>query len=184
MRLLLIFSFLVVADMAYAYKPDKCFKFVHSGGMRKYDYPGNLSQEYMTKKYGSTYGPTEASQQTFTASVDPFVWAGRLTSSSQFSTSWGACDYFALKKELRKEYIAKNKEPLNQEVAMGRGEHLKAIHFYSSCEVDTMNAFQVQMQKNYAYLNAQMKKSPKALDNSIDLIILQDSELRNNCQVI
>ena len=183
MKVVVFLLIAILSETALAYKPDKCFKYVTSGSFRNYDYPGNISSEYMTKKHGSTYGPTEATFQTLTSFIDPFVLAGRLTSTSQFSTSWGACDYFAFHKEKKSEYIAKNGEAIKQEVAMGRGEHLKAVYFYSQCNPSAMDTFYEHLQMNYDYLN-KVSETGDRMVQAMDLLMLQSPMLRSQCEII
>ena len=70
------------------------------------------------------------------------------TSSSQFSSSWGACRAFGLR-EQREIFIAENSDELNLEAAQGSGERLEALAHLSGCDTPKNRAqFKRALQKN------------------------------------
>ena len=169
------------SQYCFSYDPKKCFSVTHGDGLIKYDYPGYLSSEYMTKKYGTTGGTYESSAQSATASADPSVTSGRITSTVQFSTSSeGGCSYYSYQREERLKYIARNSDAILESVALGKGEHIESLYFYHSCENGYLREFKKTLQSNYGTLR--MTRDNDGLDQQMIQIIRSDYNLRKVCQ--
>ncbi len=169
----------LIPQIALSLDPKKCFKVTHGNGLIKYDFPGYSSGEYITKKYGTTGGTTEYSMQSSIGSIDPMVTSGRSTSTSEFTSSDGGCSYYSQNRELRHEYFEKNGEFIMDQIAMGRGDHLEAIYFYSSCEDGGYQTFQREVQKSFPRL--QLMKDASAKTEELDLIIKGNTKLSSLC---
>lgn len=180
MRRALIFLALLVGAEAFALDPKKCFKVTHGDGLlTNYEFPGYLSTEYLHKKYGSTYAPVVSTQQASSAMIDPSVTSGRITSSSQFTSTTGGCSYYSQLKKQREDYYVNNQEFILQAVAMGRGEHLKSMYYYSNCSGNGYNTFRAKLQKLYPALTEGL--SVKASLQEIDAMISRSLDLQNSC---
>ena len=172
-----------LSQASYGLDPKKCFKVTHGKGLlMKYDFPGYSSSEYMTKKYGTTYGVMQYSIQSSFASIDPSVTTGRMTSSTQLTSTDGGCSFYSQLREQRKEYIARNEQSILQEVAMGEGEHIKALYHLSACRDGGFSAFKAQLQNEYPVL--QGLGNTEAMIYQIDYLIDADRELNTLCKII
>jgi hypothetical protein len=171
---------LSVASSAYALDPQKCFKTTHGSGLlRKYDYPGYSSSEYMTKKYGSFEGMSQYSSQSSTSSVDPGVTTGRFSSTSEFTSSDGGCSYFSYNREMLKDYLVRYRALVLDQAATGHGEHLKSLYFYSSCGDGGLVEFQRGLQQRFGALSATQK--PDDMIAEMDAVIATSPALSAVC---
>jgi hypothetical protein len=178
-HLLVVLSILVTSN-AYALDPQKCFKTTHGAGLlRKYDFPGYSSSEYMTKKYGSTVGSTENGMQSSTASIDPGVTTGYFSSTSEFTSSNGNCSYFSYNREMMKDYLVRYRALVLDQAAQGHGDHLKSLYFYSTCGDGGLAAFQAGMQQRYGDLSA--RQDAEGMIAAIDDVISSNPALSSMC---
>ncbi len=118
----------------------------------------------------------------FSISTSTAKWG---TSTSQFTTSSGACALFGLR-EQRAVFIAENSEQLSLETAQGLGEYLDALAQLSGCEtVQSQTQFKTVMQKNYAtlYLNGTDMASAPKIAAGIDRLIQGTPGLSHICQI-
>jgi hypothetical protein len=186
-----MFAFVLVASLfgffaseLLAYQPEKCFGFVAKNGLREYDFPGYFSYEYMTKKYGTTQGTSQSSSQSVTFSVDPTVSTNKLVSTVQFSSSWGDCDYFGFFFKQRSEYIARNKKEFGEQMAMGRGEHLKVYHYFLGCDPTTYDSFRNSVQNSYIRVEDQLVEDSDANVRTIDAELRSNKDLSSSCSFL
>ena len=181
MKITIILALFVIAGKSYGYDPKKCFKVITQYSIFfDYDFPGHLSGEYLTKKYGSTGATTEGSWQNSSSLIDPSVTTGRLVSSAQFSSSFGGCDYFGQLQRERVEYLARYQGSILEQVAIGRGAHLQALYLYNSCLDGGMTAFRQLLQQNYQSLR---KYEPVKMDREIRHLIRSSTDMLGLCPV-
>jgi len=178
-KLFLSFIIFTITTTAYGLDPKKCFKVTHGNGLVKYDFPGYLSGEYLTKKYGSTGASSESSSQTLTSTFDPMVTTGRFVSSTQFTSSEGGCSYYSMNHILRDQYFVKNDAFILDEMAMGRGEHLKSIYYYSNCQAGEFPSFRKVLQENYPKLRLLKDHTSRIIE--IDSLIEKNPKLSKQC---
>ena len=180
--LLVLLGFIIASD-AFALDPKKCFAVQASYGMlRKYEFPGYSSSEYMTKKHGTFGGSTEQSSQQSTGMIDPgFTTTGNIVSTLQFTSSDGGCSYFSKLKQKKRDYLARNRDGFLMDGSFGRGRHLRTVYHLSHCKDGGMMQFSKAVQANYSELSA--TENDEALINKIDSIISQDSTLQGLCQL-
>lgn len=182
-RMLILFAVLFGTSTAFAYNPKKCFSMRVKGGFFKYTFGGNLSTDNMTKKHGTVGSTYESSIQTAQSLIDPSVIIGSTSSTVQFSSSFGACSYLGYNEEMRKEYVAQNIEPMKQQVAFGRGEHLRSLYHYSNCQDGAFRDFRAALQKDYSQLVRFKTGDENAFLSRTDLIIFSQQNLRDFCRL-
>ena len=181
-KVCLILAFTFLSSYAFSYDPQKCFKVIHGNGLfYDYQFPGYLSKEYLTKKHGSTMAPAVSSLQSSLAAIDPSVTTGRFVSTGQFSSSLGGgCDYFSQLKKERIEYLSRHKKDVLEQIALGRGPHLRALYYFHSCLDGSLLTFKGLLQKNYAEL---LEESAEKLDNKVIDVLKTSTDLLSMCQL-
>ena len=180
---LLVLLVLVFASDAFALAPKKCFAVKAKYGMlRKYEFPGYSSAEYLTKKHGTTSGYTEYTSQQSTSSVDPgFTTTGQIVSSLQFTSTEGGCSYFSRLKQKKHEYLARNRDGFLMDGSFGRGRHLRTVYHLSHCKDGGLARFSRAVQQNYSELSN--TEGQEELIQKLDYIIRKDSGLSGYCQI-
>lgn len=176
---------LALAPAARAYDFDKCFKRQTELALyRKYDYKyaGPWWITCRTSGKESSFAvSSESSTEHSTMSLDPGVSTGDMTSSSQFSSSWGECAAWGKTKKQREResFVAQNLDDLKRDVAFGRGETLDALAYYSDCDGGAQWRFAAALQDGYADL------AGRAGDFTVmvDSVIRRDAVLRAHCAV-
>ena len=185
--LLLAITFgLVIPIPAYALKGQACNKFANHGWWRHYRFLGIVGKGKAlsegTKREGSTSLATDATSEHLTSTIDPGAWTREGISTSQSTSSWGACSLIALQ-ELREErdhFIALNTDEIKRDSAFGAGQYLKTLAFYSLCDLEGTLELSRQMQKNIAQF---IDSTPAELPSKFSAI-LQLSTLPNHCDLI
>lgn len=183
MKILITLIMLAVSVNAYSLDPKKCFKVVHGDGLLyNYEFPGYSSAEYLTKKHGTTFGMLQNSMQSSLALVDPSVTTGRFTSTSQLSSSSaGGCNYFSKAKVERMEYIARNRDALMEQIAMGRGEHLRSLYYLNLCADGKLAAFRRMLQTHFLSLEKFQKS--ELIDGEIEGLLQTQPEMIGVCHL-
>lgn len=134
-----------------------------------------------TKKNGSSTkeSSSEASPESTTASSDPKYTVNKLSSVSQYFSSWGPCSFIGLNdmKEQRDRYYAQNQEEILREIAMGRGEHLLVLADMSLCETTAREKFVSQLQNHME----QFINLDGPVSSTMDKLIENDQTLTTAC---
>ena len=176
------------ASNARAEDPAKCFNTRTSRAMlRKYNYkyvgpPGVSSRT--SGQEGSSKVSSARSTQNVTMISDPGVSTGESTSSTEFSSSYGDCDYFGLnQRQIQREaFIAENLPELKRDIARGRGERLDILAYYSACNASATGQLAGALRSNYADLQG-LGSGLGEFSSKIDTIIQRDPLLSRACQL-
>jgi hypothetical protein len=168
--------------------PQKCFQTRTKRAMlRKYDYkyagpPGVTSRT--SGQEGSSKVSSERMTQHSTMSVDPGVTTGDSQSSTEFSSSYGDCNYYGLNdKQIRREgFIADNLPELKREIARGYGDHLDAFAYLSDCDDAAAGAFAAALKAGYPTLQA-IDNIRSSFSIGVDAIVRKDADLSRHCRL-
>ena len=176
-------SILVQSGVAQAYDFDKCFKQQTSLALfKKYDYkyagPWWITCRTSGKE-SSILVSTNSSIEQSTMSLDPGVSVGNMTSSSQFSSSWGECAAWGETKKARERaaFIAQNTDELKRDIAFGQGDHLDALAYFTDCDAEVTWRFAAALQSSFAK-EAQFRSN---LGGAVDDAVRRDPFLMQHC---
>lgn len=84
--------------------------------------------------------------------LQPFGMFGGITSSTQYSSSSGACSAMASKAEEKKRFFVINYDKFQNEAAQGRGEHLYVFGKLSNCSNLSLLKLNETLKKEYKLL--------------------------------
>ncbi len=179
----------LISTQSFAWDSAKCSKMLNDGLFKKYEWGGvgdyNLNAiTKETKKSGSLTASGYTTTEGTTAVSDPKYSSNVSTSETQLTSSWGECSLFALKerKQQRSLYIAQNYDQIKKDVALGRGEHLEALSWFSLCENQSGAEFNLTLQKNFE--NLFVNKDKADLAQGIDESLTAEAHLKKSCFIL
>jgi hypothetical protein len=101
------------------------------------------------------------------AMIVPFI------SSSQWTSSTGACAMVGIIEDQKKYFIAQNLEPLKIDSARGNGEYLNAYLNLSGCSQNQMPHVQKMIQNNFTNIyGTDLANSPEKSYERIEAILI------------
>lgn len=180
MKSLLLLSFLIFSQMTFSRWGDKeCMKQMYSKGLFK-------EYKYLPKGFG-TFKESESSGWTTdgtTASTDPVISSKVWVGQTQSYSSWGKCAFIGMTlHKARENYIAQNKDEILREIAIGKGEHLKALAFFSACSKESLSSFSGSLQKEIDQFVELDSKDHVKFSSQIDQVINSQENLRKSCSL-
>jgi len=173
------------------YNDAKCSKFLNTGWYKQYKYWGSaLISTKVTgraiRRDGFISSTSQYSTEATTWVTDPGTTTNRGESYPQLISSYGECAVWAFKKVKaeRERYVAQNKEELKKETALGRGEYLAVLAYYSLCDESSLADFAQVLQKNYSKIFRSSDQNISTLVGNIDEAISSSPKLHRSCQII
>jgi hypothetical protein len=161
---------------------------INKGSFKEYKYLGggegqSSATSQGTRHDGSTKASSQSSSEQSTGSFDPKVTTNNTVSSTQYSSSFGDCDSFALNtiRQERDNYIALNTDELKKEIAVGHGQFLSMLDDYTLCTDQALPELNEQLRQNF---NGLIDQSSATMSKKIMSIIGSDSKLRETCDTI
>lgn len=174
---------LLLSSSALASKYTNCIKYAYSFGWWREYKAAYLGLGQVTKKNNSSAVSSQGTTERSTASVDPGVSTGFSVSKVQSWSSWGKCSFLELISMLehREKYIVQNFIEIKKQMALGKGQHLEVLTYFSGCGKQAVGPMAKTLQGNFeafAYLpKTDAKKFGKTIDNLINL----EGTLKENC---
>ena len=163
---------------------------LNDGLYKKYEWGGigDYNLNAMTKeskKNGYTSATSNISTEGSTAAFDPKYSSNISTSEAQSTSSTGECSLFALeeRKNQREVFISQNYDQIKKNIAMGSGDHLSVLAWFSLCEDSAQQDYNLLLQKNFEKFF--LKKEDKAsLSEKIDHMISEEDALKKKCHAL
>jgi len=190
LKVIALFLVLIIHSRGTVARNDAmCNRLVSNGWFKQYKYKGSDGYDVSTRttrQDGSFKVLSEYSTEAPMSSVDPGTTTNRTWASTQSLSSFGECSFLTYKKVKaeRERYVAQNKEELKKETALGRGEHLAVLAYYSLCDESSLADFSQVLQKNFSNIFRSSDQNTSTLVKNIDKAISSSPKLRGSCQII
>ena len=104
--------------------------------------------------------------------------AGMTSSTTQFTSSWGACSMLGMT-EQRKLFVASNIENLKTDAARGEGEYLNTLASLYGCDQISAHYLSNLLKTNYGKIFG--NDNPESISADIDSLVLSNQELVAMC---
>nr|BDT28446.1 hypothetical protein BHI3_19120 [Bacteriovorax sp. HI3] len=108
---------------------------------------------------------------------------GVSTSAGQFTSSTGGCSMIGQTAYDKKVFLVNNSDPLRIDISRGNGEYLDAYAIISGCDLKTREYLPVLLQKNYVEIWGEEEKETKAVYDSLEKIMNNDSKIKSGCSL-
>lgn len=111
-----------------------------------------------------------------------FIFLDVMSSTTQFTSSWGECSMLGSGEEEKKAFVSYNVENLKIDISKGGGEYTDTYASLSGCSDNTKKEFAEYLQKNFIKIySANLDNSPEKIYNNIEQIIKENKKLTVAC---
>nr|BDT28442.1 hypothetical protein BHI3_19080 [Bacteriovorax sp. HI3] len=106
---------------------------------------------------------------------------GLFLSTTSFVSSTGECAMIGMGENDKKVFLVNNSDPLKVDMSRGSGEYLDAYAILSGCDLKAKEYLPTLLQKNYVEIWGEEEKETKAIYDSLEKIMNNDSKIKSGC---